>query len=88
MASAEREPITGVWGWSLSRVQGQSPQQVQGQSEPQQGPGAELPAGPGAEPLVRGSGGVSCDTVAYLVVHHRHSITGMLISSGIQSKQV
>jgi len=25
MASAEREPITGVWGQSPSRVQGQSP---------------------------------------------------------------
>jgi len=30
---------------------------------------------------------LSSDIVAYLVVHHRHSITGMLISSGIQSKQ-
>jgi len=25
MVSAEREPITGVWGQSPSRVQGQSP---------------------------------------------------------------
>ena len=36
MASAEREPITGVWGQSPSGVQGQSPWwEVRGRSPPE-----------------------------------------------------